>query len=162
MNRVMKVVVIASAILGLGIGGVLGAHSGATREQMTEEIQILEAEQSPSEFAAIQCQHADASHARSAVLFEIRSLESLQRLKPTESGGGLWIAYTRLGMIEESAGQAAATHSAFDQARAWAKRPHPAAPDMSDQQLKDALLLYDQRMKDASQRLQQVMKKVNH
>lgn len=110
---------------------------------MTESIQTITADSVPSDFSALQFQYADADHAREAVLFEIRTLEQLQRLAQNSTvNGELAYAYTRLGMVDESDGQATAAAAAFDEARAWMMKFHPGQA-MTDEQLKDVIRRLD-------------------
>jgi hypothetical protein len=166
MNRVFMAAVVTSAILGLVVGGVLGAHEGADHAKDMESVMVMITEDIPSKFAATQFRHADADHARSALVFAIRNLEDVQRLNPSPAAGARFMfSYTRLGIVEEAAGHPAAAHAAFDQARTWerksARRPHPAT-DMSDTELKDTLQRSEQQWKIATERMAEIMKKTRH
>ncbi len=109
-------------------------------------VQASSAENATYVFSARQFDYADADHARDAVLFEIHTLEQLHHAAPDSmQGGRLAVAFTRLGMIEESVGQADAAHASFDKARTWVKRSQPGA-DMNDAKLKDAVRRMDQVM----------------
>lgn len=166
MNRPFKIVVAASAILGLVLGCVVGAQSGADNAKSWENVQIMVAEHMPQEFAAIQSRHADADHARSAILFEVRILQDANRLDPHQSAmTALWIPYTRLAMAEESAGNTDAAHADFNEARKWMRdwprRPHPET-EMSDAELRDALQTSEQSWKNAIEKFGKAAQKAQH
>ena len=100
-----------------------------------------------SNFASQQFQHADSAHARQAVLLEIKLLDQLQRAaRDSSSESQLELAYTsaytRLAMIEESAGQTEAERRAMDEAKVQFNRNRPNR-EVTDEQMKNALKEWD-------------------
>src|SRR5947208_9705214 len=96
-----------------------------------------------SDFALQPCEHADSSHARQAVLLEIKLLKQLERAAPEPgSGGRLGFAYIRLATIEEAAGQQEAGRRALGEARERLKLVYPRE-ELTDEQMKMMLKRLD-------------------
>ena len=143
MTRAMKVGMAIAALVGLAIGGGEGIYQTRWLGGATEFVEVHSISSAFSDFAVQQFKYADTAHAREAVLLQI---SVLQRLEPIDHdfhiGAELGWAYTRLGMIEELAGQKEAARAALDQARAHFKllQPHE---ELTDDQMKNTVKLMD-------------------
>ena len=144
MTRAIQVTFIAAAILGLGCGGYLGRRNAVEASDSLESIQYPVPSKVVSDFARTQFMHADADHARQAVMLQIQLIEQLEQADKTfRDDGTLWLAYTRLAMIEEAAGRPDAEQSALAQARALYDRDHPRGHGRTYDELKGAVLELD-------------------
>jgi hypothetical protein len=144
MTSARKFTFIAAAVLGLGFGGYLG-YSGADEVSSSLEFtQYLLPTAVVSDFARVQFKHADADHARQAVVLQIHLLEQLRLAdKAFQADMELGKAYTRLALIEEAAGQPEAEQRALGQARASYKRAHSSSKEPTDDEMKRAITLMD-------------------
>jgi hypothetical protein len=143
MTRAMKITFTVAAVVGFIAGSVLGWYNAEDASDVMQSAGIMSASEMTSNFAWEQFEHADSGHARQAVLLQIKILEHLERLAhETSNESWLGFAYTRLAVIEESAGQADAERRALDQARTWFTRAHPR-DEHTDQQMKDTLKRLD-------------------
>lgn len=139
----MKVTFVVSAILGLALGARLGYDRGTELSELTQSMEPIAAGSVVSEYAARQFQHADIHHACQAVQLEISVRERLRALDHDSTvDGHLGLAYVRLAMVEEAAGQKEAERLALKQARGWFRPPGPDQ-ELSDEQLKDTLRRID-------------------
>jgi hypothetical protein len=160
MNRTLKITVIVCVILGVVVGCTLGIRAGIEFGKLQELFEPFTTRQAVAEFATMQFHRAESNQARKALLFLIHYVKDADRFEPG-SWGTLWVAYTRLGIVEEAAGNPAAAHAAFDQARLYllqSPTKHPSDANLSDSELKDHLKLAEQRWKEVlqkSQKLQQ-------
>jgi hypothetical protein len=139
MSRATKVVLFVSSLLGLFSGMVTGVPEGKALAARMFSLRTAAVDQELSRFSATEFQHADEAHARAAALLQIRALEQIRHLPrqyqlvPPE--GELLVAYARLAMIEEAAGNSAGAQAAFQQARAWQNSLHPGH-DVTDEQFR--------------------------
>jgi hypothetical protein len=144
MTRAIQVTFIAAAILGLGCGGYLGRRNAVEVSDSLESIQYTGPSKVASDFARTQFMRADADHARQAVMLQIQLLEQLEQADKTfREDGILWLAYTRLAMIEEAAGRPDAEHSALANAKALYDRDYPRGQRPTYDELKNAVLELD-------------------
>jgi hypothetical protein len=144
MTRAIKITFIAAATLGLGFGGYLGHRSAIQVGDSLESIQYIPPTKIASDFARTQFMRSDTDHARQAVMLQIHLLEQLEQGDKTfREGGGLWLAYIRLAMIEETAGRSDAERSALAQARALYSRDHPRGQEQTYDELKNFVLRLD-------------------
>lgn len=142
MTRTMKVTFFLSAILGIAVGGRLGYSQGAEVSESMRSAEPIGAGLAVSEFAARQFRYADVDHARQAVQLEISIRTQLTVVKRDAAADGqLGLAYVRLAMVEEAAGNKFAERLALKQARAWL--PRRPGQEASDEQLKDFLKRLD-------------------
>jgi hypothetical protein len=140
----IKITFAVAAIIGFVLGGVCGSCRAKETSSLMQSAEVISISSIPSSFALQQFEHADTAHARQAVLLEIKILEQLQRAAPDPSAEGQFgLAYTRLAMIEQAAGQAGAERRALDQARQWFERSHPREVP-TDEQMKSRLKLMDE------------------
>jgi hypothetical protein len=140
----MKVSFFLSAILGLAAGGVFGWYQGAELSESMRSIEPIGAGFAASDFAARQFHHADTEHARQAALLEISVREQLRTVAHGSVwDGGLGLAYVRLAMVEEQAGNKDAERHALQQARGWFPPPRPGQ-EPSDQQIKELFSRMDE------------------
>lgn len=139
MTRTTKVSFILSAILGIALGGKLGYSQGAELGESMRSLEPIAAGFVISDFAARQFHYADIEHARQAALLEISIREQL-RTASHESAvdGELGLAYVRLAMVEEAAGNKEAKRQALKQAKVCFPPPGPGR-ELGDDQLKEAL-----------------------
>jgi len=143
MTRAAKTTFIAAAAVGLVLGGVLGGREAAQASQAMQSAEVLSASSVTSDFARQQFEYADTDHARRAVQLQISVLEKLEGLTHDRLyRGELGYAYTRLGMIEQSAGQPEAEQRAIAQARTWFGQNF--GHEISDDQMRTGLKLLDQ------------------
>jgi len=114
----MKVSFVLSAVLGIALGGGFGFSQGAELGESMRSVEPIFAASAVSESAASQFHHADAEHARQAALLEINVREQLRTVAHNSaSDGGLGLAYVRLAIVEEQAGNKEAESQALEQAR---------------------------------------------
>ena len=130
------------AICGLLTGIVWGHYTAREASQLMETLAAQNAAQATSRFAAQQFSQADTEHARIAVLAEIAILEELEQSQKTSgTKGQLAYAYTRLGLIDESAGHLDKAGGDFEQAKLLFKRDF--GHEVTKDQMRDALLRID-------------------
>ena len=143
MSRATKIIFAAFAVLGFACGVVLGYGRGKQASNAGESVYLMSGRHL-KEFVVQQFQHADADHARQAVMLEIKVLELAERAAPGPMyEGDLAYAYVRLAMVEEIAGQLEAERAALDQARVYFKRLHPQR-EPTDDAMKYALTRMDE------------------
>ena len=143
MTRAMKITFTVAAIVGFVLGTVCGCYKGAEASGFMQSAAVISIPSVFSDFALQQFEHADSAHARQAVLLEIKILEQLERAAPDSSSEGLLgFAYTRLAMIEETAGQKEAERRALDEAKVRFNRNRPQEK-LTDEQMKSALKRWD-------------------
>lgn len=144
MTRIMKVSFVLSAVLGIAAGGAFGYSEGAELGESMRSIEPLAAGSAVSEFAAFQFHHADLEHARQAALLEISVREQLRTVAHNSAvDGGLGLAYVRLAMIDEQAGNKEAESRALEEARGWFGPPRPGQ-ELSDERLKELFAKMDE------------------
>ena len=142
-GRALKIVLFVSSVLGLAAGLATGVPEGRALAVRLFSLRTLAVERELSAFSAVQFQHADAEHARQAVLSEIRALDSLQHLalRPPPNQA-LYIAYARLAIIEEAAGRASAAQSVQSKAAEQWRSLHPGG-EITPEQMKQAVRDFD-------------------
>jgi len=122
MSRSELIIGFFSSLLGLLVGLAVGVPVGNARAERLFSQRSGAVAQELAAFAATQFRYADAAHARAAVRLEIQTLSQIARLpgkyQPAPPQPALAAAYARLGMIEESAGNAPGAQAAFQRARA--------------------------------------------
>ena len=147
MTLAHKVTFLTAAILGIGCGGYLGYSEATQISDSLEAIQYIGPTMLVSGFARTQFMRADADHAQQAVMLQIHLLEQLERADKTfREDGTLWIAYTRLAMIEEAAGRPDAEQSALTQAKVHYGRNHPRGEEQTYDEFKNAVLRLDRAL----------------
>ena len=148
MTRGMSAVAFATAVLGLVAGLVSGVPAGKALAVRLFSRRTLAVERELAAFSAAQFEHADAAHARPAVLDEIRTLQLLDRLsvRPPRNAA-LCLAYARLAMIEEGSGDAAASQADFAKAAEQWSRLHPGK-EISAEQMRQAVRDFDHAAAD--------------
>ncbi len=156
-NRAIKIAFFVSSLLGLLVGLATGVPEGKALAVRLFSLRVSAIEREFSAFSGAQFQHADAEHARQAVLSEIRTLEALQHLAlyspPTNSRQrlALYIAHARLAMIEEAAGNAPAAGAARAKAAEQWRTLHPGT-EATPEQMKQAVRDFDNQAADAHSR----------
>jgi hypothetical protein len=144
MTRAIKFAFLATAALGLGLGGYFGYSEANEECSLLESTQYIAPTGMAAEFARVQFMRADSDHARQAVMLQIHLLEELERADKTfREDGRLWLAYVRLAMIEEAAGRPDAERSALTEAKALYNRDHPRGQGLTYDESKDAVLRLD-------------------
>ena len=144
MTRVVKVSFLLSAILGVAAGGALGYYQGAEMGESMRSVEPISAGFAVSDFAARQFHYADAEQARQAALLEISVREQLRTVAhDSVSDGGLTLAYFRLAMVEEAAGNKEAERHAMEQARAWSP-PARQGQKPSDERIRELFNTMDE------------------
>ncbi|MGD0568208.1 MAG: hypothetical protein ABSA78_07360 [Candidatus Sulfotelmatobacter sp.] len=149
----MKITFAAASIIGFSVGVVCGCYEGKEASLFMQSAEVMSIPAITSDFALGQFEHADQGHAHQAVVLEIKLLEQLERVvQEPEASGGLFapevfrfqliLAYTRLALIEETAGQTDAARRDLDQAKARFNRNRPDR-EVTDEQLKDTLRRFD-------------------
>jgi len=144
MTRATKIIFIMASVIGLALGIVCGCYEGDKLSEAMQSAAVISIPSVISDFALQQFEHADSAHARQAVLLEIKILEQLERVAAPDSSseGLLGFAYTRLAMIEETAGQTEAERRALDEAKVRFNRNRPQEK-LTDEQMKSALKRWD-------------------
>ncbi len=123
----MKVSFLLSAILGIAAGAGFGYFQGAQLGESMRSLEPVGAAFAVSDFAARQFHHADADHARQAALLELNVRKQLRVVEhDSRVDGGLGLAYVRLAMVEETAGNKEAERQALEQAEYGSHPPVPA------------------------------------
>lgn len=126
MNTQLRITVVVGALAGILTGGILGAYTARQNEGIVESARVIAASSATAAFAAEQFRHADPEHARQAVMLQIDILQQFERLSPSSvHENNLGFAYTRLAMIDKTAGQEVASEVAFQQAKDWFQKVHP-------------------------------------
>jgi len=144
VTRAMKISFVLSAVLGIALGGGFGFSQGAELGESMRSLEPTIAASAVSEFAASQFHHADVEHARQAALLEINVREQLRTVaRDSAVDGELGLAYVRLAMVEEQAGNMEAESHALEQARKWFPPPR-AGQELSDERLKEFLNKMDE------------------
>jgi hypothetical protein len=143
MTRAIKITFLVAAILGLGCGGYFGHRSAVETGDSLTSIQYLAPTEVASNFARTQFMRADSDHARQAVMLQIQLLEQLELADKSFHADGLALAYTRLAMVEEAAGQTEAEHRALAYARARDKRDHFRSQELTDDELRNVVKRMD-------------------
>jgi len=147
MTRAIKVTFLATALLGLGLGGHFGYFEAAEESSLLESTQYIAPAKVASDFARIQFMHADTDHARQAVMLQIQLLEQLELADRSFHANELALAYIRLAMVEEAAGRPEAEQRALAQARArW--QTHSRKEELTDEELKNAAKRIDGAVDD--------------
>lgn len=147
MTRAAKVAILVAATLGSVIGAGCGIFEANALESSQEFGEIITASSVPSDFAARQFKYADTTHARQAVLLELGILQQLDRVAhDTVQAGKLAMAYARLAMIEETAGNQDAERAALVQAKVWNNKRTRGHAEITDEQLKNAVRTMDRVM----------------
>jgi hypothetical protein len=142
ITRAIKITFIAAAILGLGCGGYLGHRSAAETSNSLISIQYIAPAKVASDFARTQFMHADADHARQAVMLQIQLLDELELADKSFHADELPLAYIRLAIVEEAAGRPEAEQRALAQARAR-RQTHSRKEELTDEELKNAVKRID-------------------
>jgi hypothetical protein len=153
MTRTIKITFAIASSIGFAVGIVCGCYKGRDASLFIQSAEVMSIPSTTSDFAREQFERADQAHAHQAVLLEIKLLEQLERVvhEPGASDGHpaseraglqLVLAYTRLALIEETAGQTEAARRDLDQAKAWSNRNHPDK-EVTDEQLKNTLKRFD-------------------
>ena len=161
-GRTTKIGLFASSVLGLIVGLATGVPEGKTLAVRLFALRTTAIERELAAFSAAQFQHADAEHARQAVLQEIRALEALrhrelrlsQKQRSREDFSqdhALYIAYARLAIIEEAAGAASAANAALAKAAEQRRALDPAS-DITPEQVKQAVRDFDNQAGNANWR----------
>jgi hypothetical protein len=140
MSRAVKITFALVAVLGLGAGVAWGYYTAEQTSVVMESVGAMSASSATSDFAIQQFEHADADHARLAVVLEIALLEQLHgAVNEREFEWKLGLAYTRLGMIEEASGHPESARKRFEQARAWFRH----GEELTDDQMKKTVKQLD-------------------
>jgi hypothetical protein len=149
MSRGMKAAFFVTALLGLLSGLAAGVPAGKALAVRLFSRRTVAVERDLAAFSAAQFEHADAAHARQAVLTEIYTLDLLDHLAlPPPRNTALYVAYARQAMIEESAGDAAAAQADFAKAAQQWKALHPGS-EVTAEQMKQAVRDFDAATADA-------------
>lgn len=144
MTRTTRITFIVAGGIGLVLGIAAGCQHAELASGAMQYAATMAASSVTADFALQQFEHADNTRAREAVTLQINTLKQLERVAGNSmSTSELGYAYTRLAMIEESAGSLEEEHSALVQAREWFKRANPGH-ELTDQQLKNSLERLDQ------------------
>lgn len=146
MTRAGMIVGFVSSLLGLIVGVATGVPEGKALAARLFALRTVAIQTELASFSATQFQHADPEHARQAVLSELRTLDSLEHLGPqaprSPNNAALYIAYARLAMIEQDAGNAAAMQAAVAKAAEQWRILHPGEP-LDTAQMKQAVHDFD-------------------
>jgi hypothetical protein len=149
MSRGMKAGFFATALLGLLSGLATGVPEGKALAVRLFSRRTVAVERELAAFSAAQFEHADAAHARQAVLAEIGTLELLDHLSlPPPRNAALYLAHARLAVIEEAAGDASAAQADFAKAARQWEALHPGS-EVTAEQMKQAVRDFDSAAKDA-------------
>jgi len=149
MSRSELIIGFYSSLLGLLVGLAVGVPVGKARAERLFSQRSEAVAQELAAFTATQFRHADAAHARAAVELEIQTLSQIDRLpakyQPAPPQSALAAAYARLGMIEESAGNAPAAETAFQRARSLQGQVDHGSPP-TDEQLRGLVRHQDEML----------------
>ena len=145
MTPAAKITYLMAALIGLAGGFFLGFRAGTLRAGAFHKAERMEAAMELSRFSNEQYQHADAQHAREALLANVKFLEEMERVGPENTRKTeLAMAYTRLALLEDAAQNTAQSQGFMNQARAWYKAN--GRPDRSDAEMKAAQKKFDEVM----------------
>lgn len=139
MSRARMLAGFLASVLGLAVGIASGVPEGKALARRMFTLRAAAIENELSVFSAMQFEHADSEHARQAVLHEIHTLESLARQSPRfatrlsaqsvapQRDAALYLAYARLALVEQAAGDASGAQAAQAQARDYWSQLHSGA-----------------------------------
>jgi hypothetical protein len=140
-----------ASVLGLVLGVGTGVPEGKALARRLFTLRATAIKSELSAFSATQFRHADSEHARKAVLAEIAMLQTLARVAPQLSGpqaatpSTLYLAYARLALVQQSAGDAAAAQRAQQEAQRYWGQLHPGS-ELSAEQMRQSVSEFDERI----------------
>lgn len=132
-------------LIGLSIGSILGYQRGVFAFQALSDIEWLAAPSTLANFSYLQYRHADAEHARQALLMYTDLLQEMEKVKPDKTNKiDLSLSYVRLALLEDTAHNPQQSQSYMAKARYWYESG--SGRFYSDDQLKSIVEVLDQRL----------------
>jgi hypothetical protein len=140
-----KITYSLTLIVGLCIGVSFGFWNAALNFKAYYDARRTTAPVALDHFAIMQYRHADADHAKSALLSSAGFLETLQTFSP-DRGEQLMLAntYIRIALLEDSANNSQASGDYMAKARYLYKAS--GGHNYSDAEMKSALIAADERL----------------
>lgn len=146
MTHAAKIVYLAAMLIGLAIGSTFGYQRGVFAFQALNDFEGFAATSTLGNFSYLQYRHADAEHARQALLMYTELLQEMERVKPDKMNKiDLGLAYTRLALLEDTAHNPPQSEAYMAKGRYWYKSG--SGRDCSDDQLKSTVEMLDQRLR---------------
>lgn len=143
MTTSLKIAFITAAAAGLLVGGVFGYREAKVASGAVQSAVTMSGHSPLHDFAREEFENADSAHARQAAQLEIKVLSEIEwdsRDRIAEQFLGL--AYTRLALIEQIAGNLEARDAALQRAREWVAKARPGQ-NLTDEQLRNTLKMMD-------------------
>ncbi len=145
MTPAARIVYVLALVIGLSAGAFFGFWKYAGFLKSYYSARRVTAPRELDDFSFMQYRHADAEHARIALLAFAGFLEKLEPLSPDKGQKfNLASTYTRLALIEDTANNAQASHDYMVKAQYWYAAG--GGQNHSDSEMKAALNDEDKRL----------------
>ena len=143
-----KVTYLVAILIGLSVGVFIGYKTAMDRLGLYGEVRSFTAPLALSYFSQMQYRHADLEHASAALLSYASLLEGMDKMKPEKARkGDLAMTYTRLALLQDTAGNVQQSHSYMVKAGTWYKAS--GGKDYPESEMKARQQVIDQRMEQA-------------
>lgn len=145
MTPAARIVYILALITGLSVGAFFGFWMDADLLKSYYTARRVTAPSELDYFAFMQYRHADAEHARTALLASAGLQEKLEAMSPNK-GQRLHLAatYIRLALLEDTANNAQASHDYMAKAKHWCALG--SGQNCSDSEMKASLKNLDESL----------------
>jgi hypothetical protein len=145
MTPAARIVYGLALVIGLSVGAFFGFWKDAGHLKSYYSARRVTAPRELGDFSFVQYRHADAGHARIALLAFASFLEKLEALNP-DMGERLNLAgtYTRLALLEDAANNAQASDDYMAKAQSWYTAG--GGQTHSDSEMKAAFIDGDKRL----------------
>jgi hypothetical protein len=142
-----KITYSLTLIIGLCIGVSCGFWNTAQNFKAYYEVTRSTAPLALDHFAVMQYRHADADHAKAALVSSAGLLETLETVSP-DRGEQLRLAntYIRLALLADAANNSQASSGYMEKAHYWYKAN--GGHNYSDAEMKSALIAADERLQE--------------
>jgi len=145
MTPAARIVYGLALVIGISVGVFFGFWEEANLLKSYYSTMRVIAPREFDNFSFMQYRHADAEHAKAALLEFAGFLEKLERLSP-DAGEKLNLAgtYTRLALLEDAANNAQASHDYMAKAQYWYAAG--GGQNHSDSEMKASFIDGDKRL----------------
>lgn len=142
MTPAAKIIYLAALLIGFSLGLLLGYRNTSTSLEFYGESRLDTAPLTLGDFSREQYEQADSEHGRAALLTYASVLESIEKASYGKRlKFELSLAYTRLAVLEDNAGNSAQSHAYMTKARYW--NLANGGRDHSDSEMKAVLPRFD-------------------
>lgn len=147
VTRAAKITYSLMLIIGLCVGMSFGFWNAALNFKAYYDVRRSTAPVALDHFAVIQYRHADADHAKTALLSSAGLMETLETFSPDRTEQlRLANTYIRLALLEDSANNSHASGGYMVKAHYWYKAS--GGHNYSDAEMKSALIAADERLQE--------------